>query len=730
MNNEKTDKIIPTEELDNVLPKYEPVKLSGKNLAQQYVSSFNTGMNIYQCVNYLQGYIEWLVNATNNVVKTWNDSVNETLNKSIEITEKTTTNKFNEEWENKQPELINQVNTLTTKQFNIEKTTFNGKLNTLNDRMDTFTKLSEGSTTGDAELQDIRVGANGMTYDNAGNAVRGQYKDLYNELSKVEEINNSYVFSNEKYTIENMFINSIGLNENTNYKCTPFIDCTNILKLIIDGTSLQTSGFNYAFYTGNSYDTLIYGKLISDQTTIIKVPNNAKYLVLCKNKNDNFNAKTIPDINKELNKFKILNIIQDTDIDINNLILEDNYITRSLPLKYDYNYMWLKIGENINGVKINSKLITNDITRICFKMYNNEILKINIQNTTDGVSLLGYLGHYDNTKLPGVKYFYRPSNLSEYELTLIQCGQTIFAYVNGDVFGYINNPNFTKIKQIGYCFKKNEENSYYKLNYRTYKKKSFCHLSLDDQFLCLKDITTNDYSSLFESPYFKPLKELHDKYGCVFTLMLFKTDSITKPTWDISQTTTKYKDEFIKNSHWLKFGFHGVDFTTYPSTQKDDVLLNYIKDVYDDIVSFSGECCIDTVPRLSFFSAKKEQVIKMKNNNLITGLLTADDKRSSNVGLDTNELWIMNNYDTYTDFKNNICYFRSEQRIDDTDIATRDGVISALNEKYNDKNNSDIFIIFGHKITTNEMQERFKLVCEWIKEKNLKYDYGMNNINY
>lgn len=729
MNSEKTDKIIPTEELDNVLPKYEHIKLSGKNLAQQYVSAFNTGMNIYQCINYLQGNIEWLVNATNNVVKTWNDSVNETLSESIEITEKTTTKKFNEEWENKQPELTNQVNTLTTKQFNVEKTTFNDKLNTLNDRMDTFTKLSEGSTTGDAELHDIRVGANGITYNMAGNAVRGQYKDLYDEIAKVEEINNSYVFNNGKYTIDNMFINSSGLNENSNYNCTPFIDCTNILKLIINGTSLQTSGFNYAFYTDNSYDTLIYGKLIKEQTTIIEVPNNAKYLVLCKHKNDNFNAKTIPYINKELNKFKILNITQDTNIDTNNLILEDNYIKRSLPLEYDYdNYMWLKTDENINGVKISSKLITNEITRLSLKMYNNKIFTINIQNTSSGLSLLCYDENVN--KLPGIKYFYGPSNVSEYELTLIQCGQTIFSYVNGDVFGYINNPNFTKIKQVGYAFKKNHENSYYKLNYTTYKKKSFCHLSLDDQFLCLKDITLNDYSSVFKSPYFKPLKELHDKYGCVFTLMLFKTDSITNPTWDISQTTTKYKDEFIKNSHWLKFGFHGVDFTTHPSDENDDVLLNYIKDVYNDIVSFSGECCIDTVPRLSFFSAKKEQVIKMKNNNLITGLLTADDKRTSNVGLGTNELWIMNNYDTYTDFKNNICYFRSEQRIDDSDMATRDDVISALNEKYDDKNNSDIFIIFGHKITTNEMQERFKLVCEWIKEKNLKYDYSMNNINY
>lgn len=45
-------------------------------------------------------------------------------------------------------------------------------------RMDTFTSLEEGSTTGDAELHDIRVGVDGIIRKSAGESVREQIDDL------------------------------------------------------------------------------------------------------------------------------------------------------------------------------------------------------------------------------------------------------------------------------------------------------------------------------------------------------------------------------------------------------------------------------------------------------------------------------------------------------------------------------------------------------------------------
>ena len=56
--------------------------------------------------------------------------------------------------------------------------TVSNELNIQKARIDTFTKLAEGSTTGDAELIDARVGANGVVYNTLGDAHRAQFASI------------------------------------------------------------------------------------------------------------------------------------------------------------------------------------------------------------------------------------------------------------------------------------------------------------------------------------------------------------------------------------------------------------------------------------------------------------------------------------------------------------------------------------------------------------------------
>lgn len=55
-------------------------------------------------------------------------------------------------------------------------------------RIDSFTKLNEGSTTGDAELIDARVGADGVVYANLGESIRNQINDSNNKTKQVSDL--------------------------------------------------------------------------------------------------------------------------------------------------------------------------------------------------------------------------------------------------------------------------------------------------------------------------------------------------------------------------------------------------------------------------------------------------------------------------------------------------------------------------------------------------------------
>ena len=130
------------------------------------------------------------------------DDVNANLsNQDKKITDlQTTTEASLDSQNNKIDNFKSEVNTsLSNQNTSINQTTSaqNSKITTLESRMDTFTSLSEGSTTGDAELKDIRVGANGITYNNAGDAVRVQYsqlkEDLVNERNRAISVENTKI---------------------------------------------------------------------------------------------------------------------------------------------------------------------------------------------------------------------------------------------------------------------------------------------------------------------------------------------------------------------------------------------------------------------------------------------------------------------------------------------------------------------------------------------------------
>lgn len=176
MNNEKEKDAIDTSKPDEILPKYDPLKLNSINLAQNYVSAFNTGMNIYQCVNQLQGYIEWVIKAVNDVVEQWNEIVDsqikDAINESVTASKQATTEQFNVEWANNKEKLDVEIEGMIQDQFNIDweerENAINLKITGVNNDLSNFkTETDTKFTTTKEELTSLI----NTTIDNTINSI-------------------------------------------------------------------------------------------------------------------------------------------------------------------------------------------------------------------------------------------------------------------------------------------------------------------------------------------------------------------------------------------------------------------------------------------------------------------------------------------------------------------------------------------------------------------------------
>lgn len=77
-------------------------------------------MNIYQCINQLQGYIEWVIKAVNDVVVQWNEIVDKQIKYAITESKQATTEQFNIEWAKNKAQLDVEIKGMVQDQFNID----------------------------------------------------------------------------------------------------------------------------------------------------------------------------------------------------------------------------------------------------------------------------------------------------------------------------------------------------------------------------------------------------------------------------------------------------------------------------------------------------------------------------------------------------------------------------------------------------------------------------------
>lgn len=161
---------------------------------------------------------------------------------------------------------------------------FNAQLEVQKQRIDNIVALPDGSTTGDAELTDIRVGADGVTYNTAGTAVREQVSSLKEDLVGITD---KIVTSDN--TFDNIFISSGYINLETGeiaqsprykytkrfYKINDGVD--RVLYLRTSQIVSSSSVFTILFYDNSKQYLSLWNQYNSGSEFSIKIPNNAVY---------------------------------------------------------------------------------------------------------------------------------------------------------------------------------------------------------------------------------------------------------------------------------------------------------------------------------------------------------------------------------------------------------------------------------------------------------------------
>ena len=184
------------------------------------------------------------------------ENIQAELNNKIEDTKteiksaKTEINEINAQLDNKIDEVNSQLDT-KAKQTDLEVE---------RKRIDSFTTLPQGSTVGDAELIDGRVGSDGRTYTNIGGAVRSKVSEL--------DVAKSLLFNDSFQNIYKIYGNCLESDSTVTHHLNTCISCdiTNISAI----TSIE---INYDIAFSNSKPYYFSTKYRTTGGSLIEVNN-------------------------------------------------------------------------------------------------------------------------------------------------------------------------------------------------------------------------------------------------------------------------------------------------------------------------------------------------------------------------------------------------------------------------------------------------------------------------
>lgn len=254
----------------------------------------------------------------------------------------------------------------------------------------------------------------------------------------------------------------------------------------------------------------------------------------------------------------------------------------------------------------------------------------------------------------------------------------------------------------------------------------FFHFSLDDFKDAIADIVTNanTYYSIFDNSTFAKLREWHLKFGITVSLYVQRT---------MSDIPAKFKNDFIYNKDWMKFGYHGNGESWKTATYENGK--QWWNDFVNGIMTSIGNYdIIDRVPRNDYFKGTLESCRGERDANCgCLGFLGCDDwsynkeARETNYYLSDEQSTYLDARDRYYDSETQLCIFKTDFRLEQ--IQQRWNNVKGCLNYYNSAGGSmqafDM-IVFSHEWNFMQFASDAETIFAWALDKGYRFDFPMN----